>query len=298
MEDYKGKLAVITGGASGIGLGIAAALADRGCNIVITDINKEKGKAAEDSLSAKGTRTVFIEHDVSNEASWDAVISNITKKFHNVDYLFNNAGIMLRIATLNKVTIKDWQWIVGVNLWGPLYGLRKFTELMEKQDIQGKIITTASTAAVAPFSTCSAYSACKAAIVRLVECYEAEAILFKKDKVKYSVIMPGVVETNILNCELNRPPEYCNSDLPPKVCAIKGADTVEGDLVGKISVDTAVDRILKQIDYGNLYIYTHRNLTSYLIIEQTNAMLLNKAPVDQMVVDYEYYRRKKQRRKI
>jgi hypothetical protein len=67
--------------------------------------------------------------------------------------------------------------------------------------------------------------------------------------------------------------------------------------VGKISVDVAVERILKQIDYGHMYIYTHRNLTSHLILEQTNAMLLNKAPVDQMVVDYEYYRQKVKRRK-
>ncbi|AET68490.1 dehydrogenase of unknown specificity, short-chain alcohol dehydrogenase like protein [Desulfosporosinus orientis DSM 765] len=295
MEDYKGKVAVITGGASGIGFGIALALGQKGCNIVITDINVKAGKAAEIKLNEEGIKASFIEHDISNENSWDTAIEMIKLKFSEVHYLFNNAGIVNRAVPLNKMIIKDWQWVLGVNLWGPLFGLRKFTELMDGQAVQGRIITTASTAAVAPFSKWAAYSVSKAAVVRLVENYQAEANLYKKDKVKYSVVMPGVVETNIFNSELNRPSEYANSDVPPKEIIAKGAGTAEGDTAGKISVEKAVERILKQIDYGYTYIYTHRDLTAMLIIEQASAMLLNKAPVDQLVVDYAYYAKKMQR---
>lgn len=296
MEDYKGKVAVITGGASGIGFGIALALGQKGCKIVVTDINVKAGKAAEIILNSEGIKAFFIEHDISNETSWDTVIEMIKKEFNEVHYLFNNAGIVNRAVPLKKMIIKDWQWVLGVNLWGPLFGLRKFTELMEGQAVQGQIITTASTAAVAPFSNWTAYSVSKAAVVRLVENYQAEANLYKKDKVKYSVVMPGVVETNIFNSELNRPSEYANADNnPPKEITAKGAGTAEGDTAGKITVELAVERILKQIDYGYTYIYTHRDLTARLIIEQSSAMLLNKAPVDQLVVDYAYYAKKMQR---
>lgn len=295
MENYKGKVAVITGGANGIGLGIALALAKKGCNIVITDINVKAGKIAEGKLNAEGIKALFIEHDVSNEDSWDTAIETIKKEFSEVNYLFNNAGIMLRATPLARLTVSDWKWIMDVNVWGALFGLRKFTELMEGQAVQGQIITTGSTAGLAAFSNWAAYSVSKTAVIRLVESYQAEANLLKKDKVKYSVVMPAVVETNISNCEVNRPSEYANSDTPAEEIPPSKAGTPEGDAMGKITVELAVERILQQIDYRYTYIYTHRNLTASVIIEEANAVLLNKAPVDQLVLDFTYYANKLKR---
>jgi NAD(P)-dependent dehydrogenase (short-subunit alcohol dehydrogenase family) len=295
MEDYKGKVAVITGGANGIGFGIALALGRKGCNVVITDINVKAGKAAEEALHGEGIKSLFIEHDISQEEHWDSVIETIKKEFTEIRYLFNNAGVLNRAVPLKKMTMGDWQWVMNVNFWGTFLGLKKFTELMEEQAVNGQIITTASTAAVAPFSNWTAYSVSKAAVVRLVESYQAEANLAKNKKVKYSVILPGVVETNIFNSELVRPAEYSSSDVKRKEIAAKRAGSSEGDTAGKITVELAVERILKQIDYGYTYIYTHRDLTTTLILEQTNAMLLNKEPVDQLIVDYAYYAKKLQR---
>lgn len=295
MENYKGKVAVITGGANGIGLGLALALAKKGCNIVITDVDTNAGKSAESKLKAEGVKALFIEHDVRNEASWDNVVANVKKEFNEVHYLFNNAGIMLRPAPLNMLTMHDWEWVMDVNVWGALHGLRKFTALMESQDFQGQIITTASTAAIAPFSNWSPYSVSKAAVVRIVESYQAEANFHKKDKVKYSVAIPAVVDTDIINAETHRPKEYANSDTPAQAVPSSHAGTPQGDAMGKITVELAVQRILKQIDYGYTYLYTHRDLTAGLVIEQSNAVLLNKPVVDQTVADFTYYAHKMKR---
>lgn len=296
MENYKDKVAVVTGGANGIGFGIASALAKKGCNIVITDIDAVSGETAEQKLKSTGAKALFIKHDVCKESDWDTVVETVKKEFGEVHYLFNNAGIMLRPAPLAQLTIKDWEWIMNVNFWGALHGLRKFTVLMESQTEKGLIITTASTAAVAPFSNWSPYSVSKAAVVRIVESYQAEANIQKKDKVKYAVAMPAVVDTDIINAETHRPKEYANSDTPVQAVPSSKAGSPQGDMMGKISVELAVERILKQIDYGYTYIYTHRDLTAGLIIEQSNAVLLNKPVVDQTIADFGYYAQKIKRK--
>jgi NADP-dependent 3-hydroxy acid dehydrogenase YdfG len=296
MENYSGKVAVITGGASGIGYAIAEAIGKKGCKVVITDINTEWGKESLDKLTAQGIEAAFIAHDVTKEENWDAMIAEVKAKYSEIHYLFNNAGIMLRARPLSKCTLRDWQWLMDVNFWGVLFGLRKFTDIMMAQACGGLICTTCSTASVAPFAMWAPYTTTKAAALRVVETYQAEANYMKNTKVRYAAVMPGTVVSNISDCECYRPEAYCNPGEPkPEKAPISLPGTPEGDAIGKISAETCVERMLKQLDYGYTYIYTHRDLTTGLMLEQLNSMLLNKPVTDQLVYDFTYYKKKMMR---
>lgn len=292
MENYNEKVAVITGGTSGLGYAFAEIIGKKGCHVIITGRNIQKGEAAEKQLLAQNIDAMYIQHDVTDEASWDAVIAAVKSKFKEIHYLFNNAGVMLRAKPNVKLTLNDWKWVMETNMWGAMYGLRKFTEVMLTQDCQGHIATTASTAAVAPFSMWAPYSVSKAAVVRMVECYQSEAKLLKMDKIKYSVSFPGVFESDISNATVYRNDKYKNAGEQEEIEAASKAGTLEGDKLGKISSKEAAQIILDQVEEGDTYIFTHPDLTTGLVLEQTSAVLLNKQVVDQAIYDFEFYAKK------
>lgn len=297
MENYINKVAVITGGANGIGYGVAEAIGKQGGKIVITDINTKWGADALAKLKALGIEATYIEHDVTKEESWDAMIATVKGKYSEVNYLFNNAGIMLRARPTSSTTLQDWKWLMDVNFWGVLFGLRKFTDIMNAQDNGGLIVTTCSTASVAPFSMWAPYTVTKAASLRLVETYQCEATYMGETKVRYCAVMPGTVVSQISNCECNRPEEYRNDGEPlAEEGPVSQPGTPEGEALGKISAELCAERILKQIDYGYTYIFTHRDLTTGLMLEQLNSVLLNKPVTDQLVYDFSYYQKKMERK--
>jgi NAD(P)-dependent dehydrogenase (short-subunit alcohol dehydrogenase family) len=294
--DVKGKTAVITGGANGIGFAIAEALANRGCNVVITDIRVKDGQEALAKLSKKGVRALFIPQDISKEADWDAMLTEVKQEFSSVDFAFNNAGIMLQPIPANELHMKDWQWIFCTNVWGALYGLRKFTELMEQQDTNGYIVTTASAASLAVSVGWLPYSVSKAAVLRMVEGYQAEADQKGNSKIKYSAVMPAIVHTKIADSEMIRPPEFQVNEIPPQHVPIPDPGTLEGDAMGMISAEVAAERILKQVFYGHTYIFTHRDVSTGIVLEQANHLLLNKTPFEEGAFMGEYYMKKLARR--
>lgn len=297
MENYKDKVAVVTGGASGIGYAIAEAVGKKGAKLVIADINREWGAAAEKKLRDQGIEATYIFHDVTKEENWDKLADAVYAKYPEVNYLFNNAGIMLRARPTDATTIKDWKWLMDVNFWGVLFGLRKFTEIMQGQASGGLIVTTCSTASVAPFSMWAPYTVTKAASLRLVETYQCEATYMGNDKVRYAAILPGTVVSQISNCECHRPEAYRNEgEELAEEQPVSQPGTPEGEALGKISAELCAERVLKQIDYGYTYIYTHRDLTVGLMVEQFDSMMLNKPVTDQLVYDFGYYQKKLERK--
>lgn len=292
MENYQGKAAVITGGTSGLGYAFAKEIGKKGCSVVITGRNEEKGKNAVKELQAAGVDVCYVQHDISEENSWDQMIMAVKEKYQQIDYLFNNAGVMMRAKPNVKITMNDWKWVMDTNMWGALFGLRKFTNLMLMQENGGKIITTASTAAVAPFSMWAPYSVSKAAVVRMVENFQSEATLMKMDKVKYYVSFPGVFESEISNATVFRDERYVNKEDSEEVEEGSKAGSIEGDKLGKITAEETAQIILEQVDLGNFYIFTHPDLTTGLVLEQTNAVLLNKPIVDQALYDFSFYAKK------
>lgn len=292
MEDYKGKVVVITGGTTGLGYALADLLGERGARVVITARTASKGEAGEAELKGKGYDVKFMQQDITSEEGWKKLAFAVKGEYGQVDYLFNNAGVMLQPNALMKTSIEDWKWIVDTNFWGSLYGLRTFSGLMFTQETGGRIVTTASTAGVSAFSGWSPYSVTKTALVRLCECYQAEALKFNLDKVKYNVSLPGVFESEIANSTLRRGDKYHNISGDGKEMPLSQAHTEAGDRLGMLTAKEVATIILDQIDAGNFYLLPHADLTERVVTTEAEALNGNGQPCDQAVVDFAFYAEK------
>lgn len=292
MEDYKGKVVVITGGTTGLGYALADLLGERGARVVITARTASKGEAVEAELKGKGYDVKFMQQDITSEEGWKKLAFAVKGEYGQVDYLFNNAGVMLQPNALMKTSIEDWKWIVDTNFWGSLYGLRTFSGLMFTQETGGRIVTTASTAGVSAFSGWSPYSVTKTALVRLCECYQAEALKFNLGKVKYNVSLPGVFESEIANSTLRRGDKYHNISGDGKEMPLSQAHTEAGDRLGMLTAKEVATIILDQIDAGNFYLLPHADLTERVVTTEAEALNGNGQPCDQAVVDFAFYAEK------
>lgn len=292
MEDYASKTVVITGGTSGLGLALARILGKRGARIVITGRRAEKGDAAVASLGEKGIEAKFVQQDVTSEEDWNKLAFTVKQEYGTVDYLFNNAGVMLQPNALMKTTLEDWRWIVDTNFWGSLYGLRIFGGLMFTQPEGGRIVTTASTAGVSAFSGWAPYSVTKTALVRLVENYQTEAAKFGLEKVKYNVSLPGVFESDIANSTLHRGERYNNIGGNGEEMPQSAAHTEAGDRLGMLTADETAQIILDQIDEGRFYLLPHADLTERVVSLEAEALNNDGQPCDQAIVDFAFYAEK------
>ena len=292
MENYEGKVVVITGGTSGLGLALAKNLGERGARIVITGRNAEKGAAVEAELKGAGADVMFVQQDITSEESWNALAAKVVADYGAVDYLFNNAGVMTRPAPLMKLTVNDWKWVMDTNFWGSLFGLRTFSMVMMGQENGGRIVTTASTAAASAFSGWAPYSVTKTALLRLVENYQTEALKFGLDKVKYNVSLPGVFESSIINATLNRGEAYANEGVVEQEAPLSKAHTPAGDRLGSLTAEEVAQICLDQIDEGRFYLLPHADLTEHVVTLEAQALNNNGMPTDQAVVDFAFYAEK------
>jgi len=299
VVDFNEKVAVITGGAGGIGLALAKRLADEGAKIMLADISEDALAKAVHGLSAMGATASSVKTDVTSNEDWSRLVNETIDRYGRVDFLFNNAGVYL-VKSFDYLTETDWNWLMDVNFFGPLKGVRAFMPVMEKQATGGHIVFTASIASCAPKPNTSTYEASKAALLRLAECCFLEAKDAGKENMKFAVIMPSFVVTDLFDCDVHRPIEYCNTEeikSPADLQAIatrKGADLTAS--LGAIEPAVAVARIIDQLKKGYFYIYTHRTFTKEVILEQTARLLKGYDPpmhLGQFMVNY--YQRKKLR---
>jgi NAD(P)-dependent dehydrogenase (short-subunit alcohol dehydrogenase family) len=209
MKEFKGKVAVITGAASGIGYALAERCAKEGMKVVLADIEEGALEKAEKIIKAIGTATLAVKTDVSKADDVEALAKKTIDTFGAVHLLFNNAGVSGG-ATFLSSTLHDWEWTLGVNLWGVIYGLHFFLPIMLKQNTECHIVNTASVAGLTTGTDNSPYAASKHGIVALTETLYRE-LERQHSKVQISVICPGIINTNILDCERNRPAELRNA---------------------------------------------------------------------------------------
>ncbi|MEH7237673.1 SDR family NAD(P)-dependent oxidoreductase [Bacillus sp. JJ1562] len=193
MEEDR-KVAIVTGGASGIGRAICNELVCNNVFVVIADINENEGKIVEAELNKRGINSKFVYLNVIEFKSVEIVITDIYKEFGRLDYLFNNAGIAM-YGELYDMSIEDWEEIVNINLWGVINGTQIGYKIMKEQGF-GHLINTASAAGLGPSPVSSAYSATKHAVVGLTTSLHYEAEEFS---IKVSTLCPTFVDTPIFD---------------------------------------------------------------------------------------------------
>jgi NAD(P)-dependent dehydrogenase (short-subunit alcohol dehydrogenase family) len=260
LTDLRGKVAVVTGGASGIGRGIATAFAAEGMSVVIADVEEPAAAAAADEIGAAAIRT-----DVSDAASVQALAEQTLERFGAVDVVVNNAGIG-PFAAIAKLTLDDWRWIIDVNLWGVIHGVTTFLPLLERNRDGGHIVNTASMAGLAPVPRIGAYCVTKYGVVALTETLALE-LEQAGSRVGVTVLCPGPVRTNIKASSRNRPAGltaggFEDFDLEQDP-ARQGDRWLEPADVGAIVVDA--------ITRGDLYAITHQEF--FPRVEQRHARL-------------------------
>lgn len=208
---FEGQVAVITGAASGLGRGIADRFGAAGCRLVLADVEEAALDQATAELTAAGVGASAVPTDVSDAASMDALAEAVLAHHGHVDLLFNNAGVGVQKPTA-EMTTRDWEWVLGVNLWGVIHGLRVFLPHMLARDA-GRIVNTASSAGHVVVPTLAAYNASKHAVVAISETVRAE--LRQRDSaVTVAAFCPGVVRTRITSSARNRPERLCNPGEP------------------------------------------------------------------------------------
>jgi NAD(P)-dependent dehydrogenase (short-subunit alcohol dehydrogenase family) len=193
MGDFRDKVVVVTGAASGIGREIALAFARRGARLAVADIDEEKLGGVKDELEGLGTVVFARTVDVSKAEEVKALCESVYEELGRVDVLCNNAGIGIG-GRFEDVSLEDWRWIVGVNLMGVVHGCHFFYPRMVAQGGGGHIVNTASGAGLAPLPLMTAYCCTKYAVVGLSETLRAEAALHG---IGVSAICPGIVDTPI-----------------------------------------------------------------------------------------------------
>jgi NAD(P)-dependent dehydrogenase (short-subunit alcohol dehydrogenase family) len=210
ITDVKGKVAYITGGSSGIGLGIARVFYEAGMKVVIGYLDEQHIGDALKHFPDNDPRIHAIKHDVMERDAWERVADEIDKKFGGLQVLVNNAGVGLQ-APASTGTYKDWEWGLGVNLWGPIYGTHTYVPRMLASKQGAHIITTTSTSGILPGSGAGIYTVAKIAAVGFMEELRLE---LRNTNIGTSCFVPGLTATNIGVSESYRPAALKN-DGPP-----------------------------------------------------------------------------------
>lgn len=251
MESFTGKGAVITGGASGIGLATARILGQRGARLVLADIEKDALDDAVAELGREGIEAVGVQCDVRSLDSVNALADQAWDALGSVHIVFNNAGVALAGA-ITDMTHDDWRWIIDVDLWGPIHGVEAFASRMVDQGEGGHILFTSSFAGLVPNIGLGPYCVAKYGVVALAEVLRRE---LRGHDIGVSVLCPMRVGTNIDASERNRSPDYGGPDVSPGV-----PDQSEGgdDLAGRVlDVDDVAAMTVDAIGANRLYVLPH-----------------------------------------
>ena len=260
MKDFKNKVAVITGGASGLGRAFADKAATLGMKIVIGDIREEPLRLAAEELRAAGAEVALLAGDVSKAAYIEALAKVATDSFGDVHCLFNNAGVGSG-GLIWENSVKDWEWVLNVNLWGVIHGVRTFTPLMlaaAKNDpaYEGHIVSVASIAGLISPGLMGAYNVSKHAVVAHTESLYHD-LATVEPRIGASVLCPGFTPTGISKSHVSRPVEMQNMDRPTE-SMIRAQQMIEKAVSsGKLTAVDVANITFDAIRDRQFYILTH-----------------------------------------
>jgi NAD(P)-dependent dehydrogenase (short-subunit alcohol dehydrogenase family) len=248
--DFSGKVAVITGGASGIGLATARALARAGARLVLADIEQVPLDRAVAELTGAGVEVIGVRTDVGERTSVQALADRTWERFGMAHVVMNNAGVAV-FGPTQTMTHADWDWSMRVNLWGPIHGAEVFTPRMLAAGEGGHLVFTASFAGIVPNRDLGPYNVTKAGVVALAESLRKD---LRGTGVGVSVLCPMRVVSNIDHSYRNRPaglggPGIANTYSDEELAALQGR-TLDADSVASLVLDA--------MRHDRLYIHTHK----------------------------------------
>ncbi len=259
MKSFTGRTAVITGAASGFGLEVSRIAAARGMSVVMADVQQDALDAAAAEIAGSGAQVLPFRLDVSKTAEVDALGAATFERFGAPHFVFNNAGVGSG-GLIWEVSVKDWEWVLGVNLMGVVHGVRVFTPMMlaaarKDPGYEGHIVNTASMAGLLNPPNMGVYNVSKHAVVSLSETLHHDLRLVT-DQVRASVLCPYYVPTGITSSERNRPEDMKNatvtrSQLVAKVMSDKAVSS------GKVTAAMVAQFVFEALADDRFYIYSH-----------------------------------------
>lgn len=255
MKEFTGKVAVITGAASGIGRGIAERCLDEGMKVVLADIDKGTLGKAESDLRMRGGSVLAVKVDVSNRSEVELLARHTLDAFGQVHLLVNNAGVAAGGSPW-EATWNDWEWVIGVNLWGVINGIKVFTPIMLAQNSECHIVNTSSAAGLVVGGASAPYSVSKHGVVALSESLYL-ALEKRNALVKVSVLCPGLVRTDIINAERSRPVPLRNEAIEVTAEMRTGLELMKESLEKAMPPRQVADAVFEAIQEERFYILTH-----------------------------------------
>ena len=259
MSKFAGKTAIISGGAEGIGFSIAQAVGKQGMNVVIGDIDADQLQQAQVKLEAQGIDVLTVQMDVSKQDQWQAVAEQAKARFGKVHMLVNNAGVCGAPGAIEQTDDKDWQWVLGVNLMGVIYGTEAIVPLMKEHGEGGWLINVASMAGMMGVPFAGSYTATKVAVVGMSESWHAE---LQPHNIQVSVLCPAFVKTRINLAHRNKHSEYSNEAQLDANAADEPSDLavhLQNVIDAGLAPEIVGERVVEAISAGELYIFTHPN---------------------------------------
>jgi len=254
MKEFRDKVAVVTGAASGIGRALAQRFAREGMKVVLADVEPAALEQAAREIEASGASALAVRTDVSQAVEVERLAQAALGKFGAVHVVCNNAGVVTSSPSWMS-TVADWQWVLGVNLWGVIHGVRVFTPILLSQGVESHIVNTASVAGMLCGPGTAPYNVSKFGVVALSETLHAELTMLGAP-VRVSVLCPGFVNTNIFDAARNRPPAL--AETAPKMPGAEEMEQMARQLLGAGSPPSMVaDVVFEAICNERFYVFPH-----------------------------------------
>jgi NAD(P)-dependent dehydrogenase (short-subunit alcohol dehydrogenase family) len=275
IDTFSGRTAVITGAASGIGLGLSRKAAREGMNVVLADVEQEALAAAEAEVGALGAETLAVPTDVSKADAVEALAAATYERFGGAHLVCLNAGVFQAGVSWQR-TEADWRWVLDVNLWGPIHGVRAFIPRLIEQGEPAHVVITASMAGLLTVAYSGPYVVSKFAAAALAECTAHDLRAQGVEQVGVSCLVPGSVDTKIADSTRNRPDE------PPSEAQAPDHHFVAETLREMTSTqgrhpDEAADIVFDAVRNGDFWIPTTDRYEE-LIRPRFEAMLTRELP--------------------
>ena len=255
MLDFEGKVAVVTGGASGIGLAMATRFAAEGARLVLADIEEEVLETAAAGLREGGAEVLTVQTDCGDAASMDNLGERAIAHYGAVHIVCNNAGVGGR-GRMWELSVNDWEFVLRVNLWGVIHGVRVFAPHLVERD-EGHIVNTASMAGLVSTAGSGPYNVSKHGVVTLSETLYGE-LQDAGSNVGVSVLCPGIISTNLRNSERNRPDHL--RDLSAEELEARTQRTpgfADRSRLRALEPEWAAECVLEGVRANRFYILTH-----------------------------------------